>query len=52
MISAEYCQLLARYNHWQNGSLIRAADRLSGDERWLDRGAFFKSIAATFCRAI
>ncbi|MCC0043775.1 MAG: damage-inducible protein DinB [Brucellaceae bacterium] len=48
MISAEYCQLLARYNHWQNGSLIRAADRLTGDERWLDRGAFFKSIAATF----
>lgn len=48
MISAEYCQLLARYNHWQNGSLIRAADGLSSDERWLDRGAFFKSIAATF----
>lgn len=48
MISAEYCQLMARYNCWQNGSLIRAADSLTDDDRWKDRGAFFKSIAATF----
>jgi uncharacterized damage-inducible protein DinB len=48
MISTEYCRLLARYNRWQNGSLIRAADSLTYDDRWKDRGAFFKSIAATF----
>lgn len=48
MISADYCQLLARYNSWQNASLIAAADRFTDAERWQDRGAFFKSIAATF----
>ncbi len=47
MISAEYCQLLARYNRWQNTSLITAADGLTDTERWMDQGAFFKSIAAT-----
>jgi len=47
MISAEYCRLLARYNSWQNTSLITAADGLTDSERWMDRGAFFKSVAAT-----
>ncbi len=47
MISAEYCRLLARYNNWQNSSLVTAANELTNSERWLDRGAFFKSIAAT-----
>ncbi len=47
MITAEYCRLFARYNSWQNCSLIAAADGLSDSERWSDRGAFFKSIAAT-----
>ena len=47
MISAEYCRLLARYNSWQNSSLVTAADGLTDSERWIDRGAFFKSIAAT-----
>jgi len=47
MISAEYCRLMARYNRWQNNSLITASDGLTGAERWMDRGAFFKSIAAT-----
>ena len=47
MISAEYCRLLARYNSWQNSSLVSAADGLTHSERWMDRGAFFKSIAAT-----
>ncbi|MGV6804964.1 MAG: DinB family protein [Ruegeria sp.] len=47
MISADYCRLLSRYNHWQNASLVSSADALSDSERWLDRGAFFKSIAAT-----
>ncbi len=48
MISAEYCRLMARYNTWQNTSLVTAADGLSDAERWQDRGAFFQSIAATF----
>ena len=47
MISAEYCRLMARYNRWQNTALITASDGLTGAERWMDRGAFFKSIAAT-----
>ncbi len=47
MISADYCRLLARYNSWQNTSLVTAADGLTDSERWLDRGAVFKSIAAT-----
>lgn len=47
MISAEYCQLMARYNSWQNSSLVSAANGLTEAERWLDRSAFFNSIAAT-----
>ncbi|SCB40657.1 Uncharacterized damage-inducible protein DinB (forms a four-helix bundle) [Bradyrhizobium shewense] len=47
MISAEYCRLMARYNTWQNASLVTAADRLTNEDRWKDRGAFFRSIAAT-----
>lgn len=47
MISAEYCRLMARYNSWQNSSLVTAADGLSNVDRWQDRGAFFRSIAAT-----
>lgn len=48
MISAEYCRLMARYNTWQNNSLVTAADGLSGAARQKDRGAFFQSITATF----
>lgn len=47
MVSQEYCRLMARYNRWQNRSLVMAADGLSSAERWRDRGAFFGSIAAT-----
>ena len=47
MISAEYCQLMARHNTWQNTTLITASNQLTEAERWMDRGAFFKSIAAT-----
>ena len=47
MISAEYCRLMARYNTWQNASLVTAADGLTNVDRWKDRGAFFQSIAAT-----
>lgn len=47
MITPEYCQLMVRYNAWQNNSILIAADRLDDEERWQDRGAFFGSIAAT-----
>jgi len=47
MISADYCRVMARYNHWQNCSLLSAADTLTDTERGLDRGAFFRSISAT-----
>ncbi|WP_171236017.1 DinB family protein [Ruegeria sp. HKCCA6837] len=47
MISAAYCRLMARYNRWQNISLITASDGLTEAQRWKDRGAFFKFIAAT-----
>ncbi|WP_299374143.1 DinB family protein [uncultured Tateyamaria sp.] len=43
-----HLRLMARYNTWQNGSLVTAADGLAPSERWMDRGAFFGSIAATF----
>ena len=48
MISPDYCATLARYNEWQNGSLIAAASGLDDAARGLDRGAFFGSIAGTF----
>lgn len=44
----EHLRLMARYNAWQNSSLVAAADALSDDARWRDRGAFFGSIAGTF----
>ncbi len=47
MISADYCRLMARYNTWQNTSLVTAADGLTDVARHKDRGAFFQSIAAT-----
>ena len=47
VVSPEYCRLMASYNTWQNGSLVTAADGLTSADRWMDRGAFFQSIAAT-----
>lgn len=47
MITLDYCRLMARYNAWQNNSLLTAADTLNNEQRWEDRGAFFGSIAAT-----
>ena len=47
MISAEYCRTMARYNTWQNTSLVTAADGLTDAARRKDRGAFFQSITAT-----
>ena len=39
---------MARYNLWQNRSLITAADTLSDGARTADRGAFFGSITGTY----
>ncbi|MCP5087667.1 MAG: damage-inducible protein DinB [Rhodobacteraceae bacterium] len=38
---------MARYNAWQNGWMVEAADGLGAAERDLDRGAFFSSITGT-----
>lgn len=48
MITPSYCQMMARYNAWQNQSLFQAAAGLTDGAREMDRGAFFGSIRATF----
>ncbi len=48
MITADWARHMARYNRWQNDSLVAAADGLDGAARELDRGAFFGSIQRTF----
>lgn len=47
MIMLDYVRTMARYNKWQNKSHMAAAGALDDNARWLDRGAFFGSIAAT-----
>ncbi len=47
MIAPEYVRTMAAYNHWMNGKIYAACERLDDDERKADRGAFFKSIHAT-----
>ena len=47
VISAEYCQQMARYNRWMNERLYAVCATLSEAERNADKGAFFKSIHAT-----
>lgn len=47
MIGSTFARTMARYDRWQNRSLIAAADTLTDAERWQDRGAFFGSIAQT-----
>lgn len=48
MFTPSYCQMMARYNAWQNQSLFQAAAGLSDADREADRGAFFGGIRATF----
>ncbi len=52
MITPEHVQLMARYNHWQNGSVYSAAARLDAAELERDRGAFFGSILATLAHIL
>lgn len=47
MISTDFARTMARYDRWQNRSLVAAADTLSHEARWQNRGAFFGSIAET-----
>lgn len=47
MITAQYCQLLARYGHWINERLFATLAALPDAERKRDRGAFFGSIHRT-----
>ncbi|MGY8790661.1 MAG: DinB family protein [Pseudomonadales bacterium] len=47
MPNSEYVVTMARYNCWQNESLLLAADDLSELERQKDRGSFFGSIQRT-----
>ncbi|WP_425093267.1 DinB family protein [Tropicimonas sp. S265A] len=48
MITPGYCHMMARYNAWQNESLISAAAGLPVAELTKFRGAHFGSIFATF----
>lgn len=47
MISVDHVRVMARYNAWQNRSLITAADALTDAARREDRGAYFRSIHGT-----
>jgi uncharacterized damage-inducible protein DinB len=47
MITADYCQTLARYNEWMNSRLYALCATLPEAELRADRGAFFGSIYAT-----
>jgi uncharacterized damage-inducible protein DinB len=47
MISVEYCQLLAQYNHWMNERLYAVVSEFGEEERTLNRGAFFGSMHRT-----
>ncbi len=48
MINPAFVVTMARYNIWQNKSLLEAADQLDDAARKADRGAFFGSIHGTF----
>ncbi len=47
MITAAYCQTLARYNEWMNIRLYELCSRVPDTERKTDKGLFFGSIHAT-----
>lgn len=52
MIDTAYARTMARYNAWQNESLLTAAATLNDAARRQDRGAFFKSIHGTLCHLL
>jgi uncharacterized damage-inducible protein DinB len=52
VISAEYCQLLARYGRWMNERMTAALATMPDEQRKLDRGAFFGSIHRTLSHLV
>ena len=52
MITRDHVRTMARYNRWQNDSMLAAANVLSDEQRRADRGAFFGTIHATFCHLL
>lgn len=47
MITANFLEVMALYNKWQNESLFKICDDLGEDQLHLDRGMFFDSIFKT-----
>ena len=47
MVNRGYCQLMARYNMWQNSQLHGLLEVMDEEGLQRDRGAFFGSILAT-----
>lgn len=47
MARAEHFRLMANYNGWMNDRVYAVAARLSHEDLWADRGAFFRSIGGT-----
>lgn len=43
----DHVRLMARYNDWMNAKIYDAAEHMTADELWRDRGAFFGSIMGT-----
>lgn len=43
----KHFQQMARYNQWANRRLYAVAERLSTDDLWADKGAFFGSLMGT-----
>ena len=51
-VTPEWMRMMARYNAWQNGWMLEAANGLSEADRTADRGAFFGSIAGTLSHVL
>lgn len=46
-ITPEYCQMMARYNRWQNTGLRKITEEMDAEALDRDHGAFFGSIRRT-----
>lgn len=46
-ITPAYCQLMSRYNAWQNQWMFQAADALTPEQRAQDLGGFWGGISTT-----
>lgn len=47
MITPDYCQMMARYNAWQNRGVIDAFAALTADQLATDHGGFWGGMLAT-----